>query len=201
MQYAFFFDQTACTECGTCTVACKDWNDVKPGKVNWRRIFMHDKREELTGEFPNIVSRPLVYSCNHCDNPACVTACAAGAVSKRSEDGIVIVDRSRCRGYASCVSACPFGAVQIADDSQEYTKSAWLTAHPAQKCTFCRDRLNGNKKPTCVMSCPQRALDAGPLDYILQTHPDAVRATEAEGIPSDSANGRNTGPNLYIKKR
>lgn len=200
MQYAFYFNQTACTECSTCTVACKDWNDVKPGKVKWRQIHRHDYREEIT-EYPNITFRPLVYSCNHCTEPACVSACAANAISKRSEDGVVLVDRNKCQSLKLCISACPYGAIQLAGDEQESTNSAWLTGHPAQKCTFCIDRWNSDKKPACVTSCPQRALDAGPLDYILHTYPEAVPATEALGFPSDLVNGSRTGPNLYIKKR
>lgn len=51
------------------------------------------------------------------------------------------------------------------------------------------------------MSCPQRALDAGPKDYILQRYPDAVPAVEVDGFPNDIFNGGHTSPNLYIKKR
>lgn len=199
MQYVFYFDQTRCSECGTCTVACKDWNGIKPGEVKWRRIFKHDNRE--TGEFPNIKLHPLVYSCQHCEKPACVQACSVNAISKRDKDGIVLVDRNKCQGIQTCVSACPYGAIQIADDMQEKTSDSWLTPHPAQKCTFCLDRWNNNQKPTCVMSCPQRALDAGPIDYILQRYPEAVPAVEIEGVPEDSYNNTHTGPNLYIKKR
>ncbi len=199
MQYIFYFDQTRCTECGTCTVACKDWNGVKPGTVKWRRVYDYEGKE--TGLFPNIKSRPLVYSCQHCDEPACVSACATQAITKRS-DGIVIVDRSKCVNLRSCVSACPFGAIQIAGDEQELpSQQGWATAHPAQKCTFCLDRWNANQKPACVMSCPQRALDAGSKDEILQRYPEAVCAAEVDGIPEDLYNGRHTGPNLYIKRR
>jgi anaerobic dimethyl sulfoxide reductase subunit B (iron-sulfur subunit) len=199
MQYAFYYDQTACSQCGTCTVACKDYNDVKPGKVKWRKIHEHAFKE--TGVFPNIVSQPLVYSCNHCADPACVKACTVGAITKRAEDGIVIIDRKKCINLRLCVTACPYGAPQIADDTQEVTKSDWQVPHPTQKCTFCLDRWKENKKPICVMSCQQRALDAGPDDYIRVTYPEAVFATEAAGFPSDLANGSRTGPNLYIKKR
>lgn len=201
MQYAFYFDQTACTECSTCTVSCKDWNDVKPGAVKWRRIHMHGMREVVGSSFPDMTFRPLVYSCNHCDEPACVQSCSIGAISKRSEDGIVLIDRTKCQSLKNCVSACPFGAIQIAGNEQEYTKSEWTTPHPAQKCTFCLDRWRNGEKPICIMSCPQRALDAGDVDYILRMYPDAVPATEAEGFPSDLVNGKHMRPNLYIKRR
>ncbi len=199
MQYVFYFDQSRCSECGTCTVACKDWNNIKPGDVKWRRVFDHKNRE--TGTFPDIKLKPLVYSCMHCEKPACVQACGAGAISKRNDDGIVLVDRNKCQGLKSCVDACPYGAVQIAGDEQETALDGWKTPHPAQKCTFCLDRWNADQKPVCVMSCPQRALDAGPKDYILQRYPEAVPALETDGIPDDSYGSQHTSPNLYIKKR
>ncbi|MFX1457608.1 MAG: 4Fe-4S dicluster domain-containing protein, partial [Promethearchaeota archaeon] len=37
-QMGFYFDQTRCTGCFTCSVACKDWNDIKAGPENWMRI-------------------------------------------------------------------------------------------------------------------------------------------------------------------
>ena len=46
--------------------------------------------------------------CNHCLNPACVAACPSGALYKRGEDGIVLVDQKRCRGWRACVPACPY---------------------------------------------------------------------------------------------
>lgn len=200
MQYAFYFDQTRCTECSTCTVACKDWNDVKPGIVSWRKIKLdHENRE--TGEWPDVELYPLVYSCQHCTEPACVEACGTGAISKRDTDGIVLIDRAKCLSLKTCVDACPFGAISLAGDEQETKEYGWQVNHPAQKCTFCLDRWNNDQKPSCVMSCPQRALDAGPVDYILYTYAGAVPATEAEGFPADLYKGRHTSPNLYIKKR
>jgi anaerobic dimethyl sulfoxide reductase subunit B (iron-sulfur subunit) len=74
-------------------------------------------------------------------------------------------------------------------------------AHPAQKCTFCIDRWNNEQKPVCVMACPQLALDAGPVEQILQRYPEATPATDADGFPQDLYNGQHTKPNLYIKKR
>jgi nitrate reductase beta subunit len=44
---------------------------------------------------------------NHCLNPACVAACPSGAMYKREEDGIVLVDQNKCKGWRFCVTACP----------------------------------------------------------------------------------------------
>ena len=37
--------------------------------------------------------------CEHCLNPSCAASCPSGAIYKRSEDGIVLVDQDRCRGW------------------------------------------------------------------------------------------------------
>ena len=60
------------------------------------------------GEYPNSYYFYLPRMCNHCTNPACVAACPRKAIYKREEDGIVLVDQSRCRGYQHCVAACPY---------------------------------------------------------------------------------------------
>jgi anaerobic dimethyl sulfoxide reductase subunit B (iron-sulfur subunit) len=159
----------------------------------------HENRE--TGDWPDVELYPLVYSCQHCEAPACVQACSVGAISKRDSDGIVLIDRTKCQNLKLCISACPYGAIHIAGDEQESKDTSWLVDHPAQKCTFCLERWNNDQKPVCVMSCPQRALDAGPLDYILYTYAEAVPATEVEGIPADLYSGMHIKPNLYIKKR
>lgn len=46
--------------------------------------------------------------CEHCLNPSCVAACPSGAIYKREEDGIVLIDQDKCRGWRMCVSACPY---------------------------------------------------------------------------------------------
>ena len=38
--------------------------------------------------------------CNHCLNPSCVASCPSGAMYKRGEDGIVLINQDRCRGVA-----------------------------------------------------------------------------------------------------
>lgn len=97
MQLSFYFDQTRCTGCYACGVACKDWNDVPPGPANWRRIFHIEE-----GEFPHPLISHLSNTCNHCESPLCVTVCPASAIIKRDEDGIVLVDQEKCRQEARC---------------------------------------------------------------------------------------------------
>ncbi len=49
--------------------------------------------------------------CEHCLNPACVAVCPSGAIYKREEDGIVLIDQDKCRGWRMCVSGCPYKKV------------------------------------------------------------------------------------------
>jgi len=63
------------------------------------------------GDYPNTHFFYLPRICNHCTNPACLAACPRGAIYKREEDGIVLVDQERCRGYQHCVGACPYKKV------------------------------------------------------------------------------------------
>ncbi|MBI3098578.1 MAG: 4Fe-4S dicluster domain-containing protein [Planctomycetes bacterium] len=70
--------------------------------------------------------------CNHCTYPACLAACPRKAIYKRPEDGIVLIDQERCRGYRKCVEACP------------YKKSMFRgTTRVSEKCIGCYPRLEG----------------------------------------------------------
>jgi NADPH-dependent glutamate synthase beta subunit-like oxidoreductase len=97
MQKGFYFDQARCTGCFTCAVACKDWHDTPAGSANWMRI---QYREE--GNFPKIFVSHIAAPCYHCAEPVCVFVCPNEALTKRDNDGIVIVDRDKCRGDKPC---------------------------------------------------------------------------------------------------
>ena len=107
MQVGFYFDQTRCTGCGACRVACKDWHDLPAGSVNWMRILY---REE--GKFPQVFVSYLVAPCYHCEKPVCAAACPVTAIVKRQADGIVTVDSQLCLGNVECdvkcLKACPY---------------------------------------------------------------------------------------------
>ncbi|MCX5998047.1 MAG: 4Fe-4S dicluster domain-containing protein, partial [Chloroflexi bacterium] len=110
-QMAFYVDQTRCTGCYTCVVACKDWHDIPAGPANWMRVVTIER-----GKYPNPFVAFLPVSCYHCAEPACVAACPADALRKRQEDGIVVAVREECLGKSSCglcVEACPYGALQF----------------------------------------------------------------------------------------
>ena len=168
MQLGFYFDQSRCSGCFTCVVACKDWHDIPAGPVFWRRVTSTEK-----GQFPNLSVSFLSISCLHCAEPSCAKACPVGAITKRKEDGVVLVDREVCLGTDSCGSpcqrACPYDVPQFGTEP----------GAKMQKCNLCCDRWTEGKKPICVQGCPMRALDAGPLDEMETRYGNAK---EVEGF-------------------
>ena len=100
-QLGLFFDQTRCDGCYACVVACKDWHDVPPGPASWIRVPTIER-----GKYPNPFLAFNVNLCYHCVNVPCLTACPVDAISKREEDGIVVVDREKCVGRDECGYPC-----------------------------------------------------------------------------------------------
>ncbi len=158
-QLAFFVDATKCVACRTCEVACKDFHDATRCR-RYRKV-----RTFEGGQFPNVFAYNVSMSCNHCESPACVAGCPAGAYTKRAEDGIVVHDRDRCIGCRYCTYLCPYGAPQY--DPQEGR---------VRKCNMCLEELTKGNSPICVASCPMRAIEIGPLEEIA-ARPGAVAAT------------------------
>jgi DMSO reductase family type II enzyme iron-sulfur subunit len=97
------------------------------------------------GVFPNSYYFYLPRNCNHCTNPACVAACPRQAIYKRAEDGIVLVDQTRCRGYRHCIKACPYKKVYFNSDEKV-----------TQKCIFCYPRTENRQGNFCVTQCVGR---------------------------------------------
>lgn len=92
--------------------------------------------------------------CEHCLNPACVAACPSGAIYKRDEDGIVLIDEEKCRGWRECVSACPY--------KKSYFN--WVRKR-SEKCTFCFPRIENGKPTICSESCVGRIRYIGVMLY------------------------------------
>ena len=107
-QRAFYFDQTRCIGCFTCCVACKDWHDIPAGPAHWRRVIPFEE-----GKFPQLFLAYLSTACYHCEEPLCAVVCPAEAITKREKDGVVVVDRQRCRESARCGITASNGNGQI----------------------------------------------------------------------------------------
>lgn len=92
--------------------------------------------------------------CNHCLNPACVAACPSGAIYKRGEDGVVLINQEVCRAWRMCVTACPY--------KKSYYN--WHTGK-SEKCILCYPRLEAGLVPACMHSCVGRIRYLGVLLY------------------------------------
>ncbi len=177
-QYGFFFDQSRCYGCQACSVACKDWNDIAPGPEKWMSVYDWE-----TGVFPETRINLLAFSCGHCALPKCAEACPSKAIFKEPVYGAVLVDPTLCTGARACVEACPYGSPKFADD-EPGTKMS--------KCTMCIDRLEAGDQPLCVLSCPLRAFDFGPIDELVKKYGDLRQLPE---MPSPEI----THPNYVFK--
>lgn len=184
VQYGFYYDNSRCTGCKTCVMACKDYKDSALD-VAYRKVY------DLEGgtwekQADDIYTTDCLFyhlsmACNHCDDPACVSVCPTTAMHKEDKRGLVLVDETKCVGCGYCVMACPYNAPKV---SRELGYSV--------KCNGCEERLNQGLQPVCVMSCPLRALDFGPIDELRKKYGDTA---ETHPMPSASY----THPNITIK--
>lgn len=129
---------------------------------------MSKDEQELLLKFKDIFMFYLPRICNHCLNPACVGACPSGAAYKREEDGIVLIDQDRCRGWRYCVSSCPY----------KKTYYNWRTGK-MEKCLLCYPRVENGTPPACFHSCVGRMRYLGVLLYDIDRVVEAVRVPDA----------------------
>lgn len=172
-QLGWLIQLDKCTGCDTCTIACKSENNTGPlespmpfkngnstipDHVSYRWVV---KKE--SGAYPNPKLDFITNACNHCQHPACLASCPksdagnfedpSNAITKRTSDGVVLIDQDTCIGCKSCTHACPYGAPQFNS-----------TTSKVEKCTFCIHRMydeNGVRtgfEPACVSSCVGNAL-------------------------------------------
>ena len=108
--------------------------------------------------------------CEHCLNPSCVASCPSGAMYKREEDGIVLVDQNRCRGWRFCVSGCPYKKVYFNHRTGK-----------AEKCTLCYPRIESGQPTICSETCVGRLRYLGLVLY----DADAVLTAATTEDPKD----------------
>lgn len=148
-RYVIDVDLDSCIGCHSCAVVCKQENNVGLGTYYNKVLTIGP-----TGAYPDLQMYYLSVSCQHCDNPECVSVCPTGASYKR-EDGIVLVDHSKCIGCQYCVMACPYG-VRTYDQGRD--------KGVIEKCTMCAHRVDAGDVPACVFHCPGKARKFGDLD-------------------------------------
>ena len=125
--------------------------------------------EKVRMEFERTFMFYLPRICEHCLNPSCAASCPSGAIYKRSEDGIVLVDTDRCRGWRMCVTGCPYKKIYFNHRTGK-----------AEKCTFCFPRVEAGIPTVCSETC------VGRLRYIGLVLYDADRVAEAASVPNET---------------
>jgi formate dehydrogenase iron-sulfur subunit len=163
----FFTDTTLCIGCKACEVACKEWNQVPAGGLDftgmsydntvglgadaWRHVaFVEQTVPAGDGdELRWLMSSDV---CKHCTHAACLDVCPTGSLF-RTEFGTVVVQEDICNGCGYCIPACPFGVI----DQRQDDGRAW-------KCTLCYDHVGGGLEPACSQACPTDSIQFGRLD-------------------------------------
>lgn len=154
-QYTLWVDLEYCVGCNACTVACKAENNTALG-VDYTKVI-----EIEEGEFRDAKQTPDVgvtfvpMPCMHCGRPPCLAACPVGAITKREEDGIVLINKDKCIGCRYCAWACPYGAPQFNAE-----------AGVMEKCTLCVHRLEKGLLPACVTTCIAKTRFFGELNEV-----------------------------------
>jgi nitrate reductase / nitrite oxidoreductase, beta subunit len=152
--------------------------------------------------------------CEHCLNPSCMASCPSGAIYKRAEDGIVLVDQDRCRGWRQCVTGCPYKKIYFNHKTGK-----------AEKCHLCYPRIEVGLPTVCSETCVGRLrylglflydadrvtaaaatpnekdLYAAQLDLILDPNdPQVVAAARQQGIPADWLDAARRSPVYALAK-
>jgi nitrate reductase beta subunit len=133
-----------------------NWEEILGGEFAKRSQDANFEavQKDIYGEFENTFMMYLPRLCEHCLNPACVAACPSGSIYKREEDGIVLIDQDKCRGWRMCVSACPYKKIYY----------NWQSGK-AEKCIFCYPRIEAGQPTVCSETCVGRIRYLGVLLY------------------------------------
>ncbi len=127
-----------------------------------------EANDRIKFEFEQTFMFYLPRLCEHCLNPSCMASCPSGAIYKRAEDGIVLVDQDQCRGWRQCVTGCPYKKIYYNHKSGK-----------AEKCTFCYPRIEVGIPTVCAETCVGRMRYIGIFLY------DADKVTQAAATPNE----------------
>ena len=183
------YDDSKCTACRGCQLACKQWNALKAGQTkqwgsyqnpptlqpnNYMIIHFQDVKDG-NGDVKWIFRKE---ACMHCGDAACVKACPSGALYYNNDFGTVGLNHDLCIGCKNCVAACPFEVPKY-DAAMD----------KVYKCDMCESRLSNGLTPACVKACPTGALSWGDKEAQLKA---------AEKRAQQLGNGASVYGNQYV---
>lgn len=155
-----------------------NWDDDLGGSPLYARKdsnladLTEDEKESLF-QLERMVMFYLPRICNHCLNPACVAGCPSGAIYKRGEDGIVLINQKKCRAWRLCVTACPYKKVYF----------NWNTGK-SEKCILCYPRVETMQIPACMHACVGRIRYLGVMLYDADRIEKAASAEDRDLVGS-----------------
>ena len=146
-----------------------NWEEILGGEFSKRSqdYNFEGVQKEIYGEYENTFMMYLPRLCEHCLNPACAASCPSGAIYKREEDGIVLIDQEQCRGWRMCVSGCPYKKVYY----------NWSTGK-SEKCTLCYPRIESGNPTVCSETCVGRIRYLGVMLYDADKIEEAASAAD-----------------------
>ena len=148
-----------------------NWEEILGGEFSKRSkdYNFENVQKNIYGQFENTFMMYLPRLCEHCLNPSCVAVCPSGAIYKREEDGVVLIDQDKCRGWRMCVSGCPYKKIYY----------NWSTGK-SEKCILCYPRLEAGQPTICSETCVGRIRYLGVVLY------DADRIEEAASVEKET---------------
>ena len=168
-----------------------NWEEILGGEFSKRskdKNFedFEQAQREMLGQFESTFMMYLPRLCEHCLNPSCVASCPSGSIYKREEDGIVLIDQDKCRGWRMCVSGCPYKKIYY----------NWKSGK-AEKCIFCYPRIEAGQ-PTVAA---KRALDASATSVCCYTTPTAFKRPPASSTTVTCIRRSSTSFSIRLTRR
>lgn len=165
-KFVMVVDLAKCKNALACQSACNKHHYIT-GDNAWIKVYKMQEAQDTSPYW-------MPVTCQHCDQPACVTVCPVDATFKR-RDGLVLIDNERCIGCRFCMAACPYsirvfnwsepdqGEITVNMDMEmemaEHKSSPEHAGKPSvvgtvDKCDFCPHSIQNNELPHCVTACP-----------------------------------------------
>lgn len=154
MSKAILYDATMCIDCKLCEKACADRNKLPYDEIVGAEQTLSAHKLTFVQSKGDKFIRHL---CMNCDEPTCASVCPVAALRKTPE-GPVTYDASKCIGCRYCMMACPFNV----------PKYEWGALLPrVRKCDMCADRVKAGKPTACAEACPTGATKFGDRDDLI----------------------------------